>query len=140
MLSLMRDRRGFTLLELLVVLAVMGLLAAIALPRVVGYFGRAKGEVAKIEIETIRAGLDLFRIDMGRYPAAAEGVAALVKAPAGGSRWRGPYLKNGEPPRDPWGNPYVYEQRAGDPPFRLYSLGADGRPGGEGEAADIGLR
>jgi general secretion pathway protein G len=128
---------GFTLIELLVVLAILGLLAGLVAPRVLDYFGRAKSDTARLQIENISAALDLFRLDVGRYPTTQEGVPALVAA-AGIPGWRGPYLKGSSAPVDPWGRPFIYrfpgsEGRAYD----LFSLGADGAPGGEGENRDI---
>lgn len=134
----LRGRRGFTLLELLVVLAILGLLAGLVAPRVIDYFSRAKSETARLQIESMTTALDLFRLDVGRYPTQSEGIDALVGRPAGLVQWRGPYLKGASLPLDPWSRPYQYripgqQGRAYD----LFSLGADGAPGGEGENRDI---
>jgi general secretion pathway protein G len=120
---------GFTLVELLVVLAILGLLAAIATPQVIKYLGRAKVETAKIEIKNLSVGLDLFLLDVGRYPTEQEGLRALVEQPPGLAAWRGPYIKRAGVPVDPWGQPYVYTSpgRAGD--YDLYTAGEEGAPG-----------
>jgi general secretion pathway protein G len=129
---------GFTLVELLVVLAILGLLAAIATPQVIKYLGRAKAETAKIEIKNLSVGLDLFLLDVGRYPTEQEGLRALVEPPPGLVTWRGPYIKRAGVPVDPWGQPYIYRSpgRAGD--YDLYTAGEEGAttagtaPGGGG--------
>jgi len=129
---------GFTLVELLVVLAILGLLAAIATPQVIKYLGRAKVETAKIEINNLSVGLDLFLLDVGRYPTEQEGLRALVEQPPGLTTWRGPYVKRAGVPVDPWGQPYVYRSpgKAGD--YDLYTVGEEGAttagttPGGGG--------
>jgi general secretion pathway protein G len=132
-----RRQAGFTLIELLVVLAILGLLAGLVAPRVLDYFGRAKTDTARLQIENLGASLDLFRLDVGRYPTAQEGLAALAAAPAGLARWHGPYVKGGVP-ADPWGRPYHYRiPGAAGRPYDLFSLGADGAAGGEGEDQDL---
>jgi general secretion pathway protein G len=137
------DRRraseaGFTLIELLVVLAILGLLAGLVAPRVLDYFGRAKSDTARLQIENIAAALDLFRLDIGRYPSTQEGVQALVVSPGGLPGWHGPYLKGASAPVDPWGRPFVYRLPGGEGrAYDLISLGADGAPGGDGENRDI---
>jgi general secretion pathway protein G len=130
---------GFTLLELLVVLAILALLAGIATPRVIGYLSSAKSEAARIQIESLGQALDLYRLDAGGYPTQAQGLEALVAKPAETRRWNGPYLKGAKAPLDPWGRPYVYRAPgAGGRDYDLYSLGADGVEGGEDENADVG--
>lgn len=136
-----RGDSGFTLIELLVVLVILGLLVGIVVPRAIGYLSKAKSDVAKIQIENFATGLDLFRLDVGRYPNQEEGLQALLARPAGVATWRGPYLKATGIPLDPWERPYVYEipsKRGG--PYDLSSFGADGARGGEGENADITIK
>ncbi len=128
---------GFTLLELLVVLAVLALLAGLVAPRVMSYLGGARQDTARLQIDRLATVLDFYRLDVGSYPTTEQGLAALIEAPPGVEGWRGPYLDEREPPRDPWGNPFVYRAPGEERPFELLSLGADGRPGGEGEDADI---
>lgn len=130
--------RGFTLIELLVVLVVLGLLIGIVGPRAIGYLSGARSDTARIQLATFAAALDLYKLDMGKYPDAELGLAALVAAPAGAKRWRGPYLNKPELPLDPWDNAYVYlSPGPGGTPYQLLSYGADGREGGEGEDSDI---
>ncbi|HWE75139.1 MAG TPA: type II secretion system major pseudopilin GspG [Stellaceae bacterium] len=122
-----RAERGFTLIELLVVLAILGMLAAIAVPQVLKYLGRAKTDVVKVQEQALGTSLDLFLLDVGRYPTDQEGLQALVAAPAGLGQWHGPYVTKANSLIDPWGHPYVYRQptqQGGD--YVLYSLGADG--------------
>lgn len=130
-----KRRRGFTLVELLVVLAILALLAGIVGPKVLGQLGGAKAKTAGVQIADLEKTLELFKLDVGRYPTADEGLEALVKKPASATAWSGPYLKGGVP-LDPWSHPYVYKPGAGST-FEILSLGADGAPGGEGENADI---
>lgn len=128
---------GFTLVELLVVLVILSLLAALVGPRVVGYMGQSKIKAAKIQITGFETALDLFRLDVGRYPLQSEGLGALRAAPAAAPGWAGPYLDK-DIAADPWGTPYVYATQGNGAGFLLRSLGADGREGGEGENVDIG--
>ena len=127
--------RGFTLVELLVVLAILALLAGIVGPKVLGQLGGAKSKTAAVQIADLEKTLELFKLDVGRYPTAEEGLDALVKKPANAASWSGPYLKGGVP-LDPWSHPYVYKPGPGGT-VEIMSLGADGTPGGEGENADI---
>lgn len=133
----MRRSRGFTLIELLVVLVILGLLAALAGPRVIGYLGGAKSDTAQLQIEEFGAALDLYHLEVGRYPNSQEGLQALVQAPGGADKWNGPYLKKKEVPKDPWGNDYRYVSPGQHGPYDLSSLGADNREGGEGENKDL---
>lgn len=128
---------GFTLLELLIVLAILGLLAAIAAPRVMGYLERSKSQAAQLEVNNLAAALDLYRLDVGSYPGAADGLAALVRKPAHAKRWHGPYLNRTDSIIDPWGRPYIYSPSAGGLPPTILSLGADGKAGGVEEDEDI---
>ena len=131
-----RHSQGFTLIELLVVLVILTLLAGLVGPRVLDQLGGAKSKTAKIQINEIEQSLDLFKLDVGRYPSDAEGLRALVERPATAQGWTAPYLKKGLP-NDPWGAAYLYKNpgRNGGPD--VFSLGADGKPGGDGENADV---
>ena len=131
------NRRGFTLIELLVVLVILGLLAGLVGPQVLRYTGSAKSETAKLQIEELGAGLDLFHLEVGRYPTTAEGLQALVEQPSGISAWNGPYLKKKQVPNDPWGNPYHYRSPGENNVYDLYSYGSDNMEGGEGNDADV---
>jgi general secretion pathway protein G len=133
-----RGEAGFTLLELLVVLAIMGLLAAIVAPQVLRYLGTSRTQVAKVQIENISAALDHFQLDVGRYPTPQEGLDALVKAPPTAANWNGPYLKQASALQDPWGQKYVYTIPGKHGEVDVYSLGADHAEGGSGEAKDVG--
>lgn len=138
---LVKNRRrsgGFTLLELLVVVVIIGLLASYVGPRYFAQIGKSEGATARAQIDGLRKALDTYRLDLGRYPTAEEGLAALTKRPAeGGDRWAGPYLSK-PAPLDPWGHPYQYTVPGANGDYALLSLGKDGRPGGTGENADIG--
>jgi general secretion pathway protein G len=127
---------GFTLVELLVVLAILTLLAGLVGPRVLGQLGGAKAKTAGVQIADLEKALELYKLDVGRFPSTEEGLDALSRKPATvASGWAGPYLKGGVP-LDPWGKPYRY-QRAANGAIEIVSLGADGAPGGEGENADL---
>ena len=130
--------RGFTLLELLVVMVIIGLLAGFVAPRYFAQVGKSQVKVAKAQIDALDKALDQFRLDMGRYPTSEEGLNALQTPPGGAetTTWGGPYLKKGVP-NDPWGRPYLYVAPGEHAEFDLSSLGKDGRPGGTGEDADI---
>ena len=127
---------GFTLLELLVVMVIIGLLAGIVAPQYFAQLGKSNSKVAKAQIESFSQALDQYRLDVGRYPTTEQGLAALRTAPAGVPKWQGPYLKR-EIPVDPWSNAYQYQAPGQHGEFDLQSFGADGQPGGEGEAADV---
>ena len=129
---------GFTLLELLVVIVIIGLLAGYVAPRYFSQVGRSEVQVAKAQIESIEKALDQYRLDMRRYPNAEEGLQALIAKPAEAQAWSGPYLKKAVP-LDPWGRAYVYRTPGQKGEFELISYGRDGRPGGTGEDADIGV-
>jgi general secretion pathway protein G len=129
------NQRGFTLIELLVVIIVLGLLVGLVGPRLFGRVGQSKQAAAKAQIELLGAGLDQYRLDVGAYPNTSQGVDALQKNP-GVQNWNGPYLKKAVP-KDPWGNPYKYRNPGQHGDYDLWSEGADGSPGGEGENTDI---
>ncbi len=131
-----KSMRGFSLIELLVVLAILGLLAGLVGPQVMNALGGAKSKTAKLQIEDLGAALDLFHLEVGRYPNTSEGLKALVERPSGASNWNGPYLKKAKTLKDPWGNEYHYQSPGEHGPYDLYSLGSDNSHGGEGEAQD----
>ena len=128
--------RGFTLLELLVVMVIIGLLVGYVGPRYFAQVGKSEVKAARMQLDGFEKALEQYRLDTGHYPSSELGLEALVVRPASEARWQGPYLKK-QVPVDPWGNPYIY--RLGGPrgEFEILSLGKDGRPGGDGEAADI---
>jgi general secretion pathway protein G len=123
-----RRDRGFTLVEILIVLAILGLLVGIAVPQLFKYFSRAKEDAAQIQIETIASGLDLFLIDVGRYPTEEEGLKGLTEAPPAADHWAGPYVRQARILTDPWGRPYVYRSpgRERGAAYDLYTLGPNG--------------
>lgn len=130
--------RGLTLLEMLAVLAIIGLVAALAAPQIIGYLDRSRVDTAEIQIKSLETVLDLYRLDVGAYPPAAAGLSALVAQPAGVDGWRGPYLQRDDALTDPWGNPYGYAVSEDGQTAQVFSLGADGAEGGDGNAADLG--
>lgn len=132
-----RAERGFTLVEILVVITIIGLIMALVGPRVINYLGEAKVKAAKIQIESFSSALDLYYLDAGRYPSSAEGLAALAQRPGGATTWNGPYLKGGVVPNDPWGHSYVYRAPGEHGAYDIVSYGSDGQEGGTGTAADI---
>ncbi|ACL56784.1 general secretion pathway protein G [Methylobacterium nodulans ORS 2060] len=128
-----RDARGgFTLVELLVVLVILGLVMGLAGPRVLGYLSSSRERTAKLQIESFASALDLFFLDNGRYPSTSEGLQALVQRPAAADSWGGPYLKQGTVPADPWGHPYEYRAPGKSGPYAIISLGPDGQRGSGG--------
>lgn len=129
-------RSGFTLIELMVVMIILGLLAAIVVPKFIGKVGPAKLKAAQSQIELLGTALDTFHLDAGRYPTSSEGLQALITNP-GAEGWNGTYLKKQEIPLDPWGNPYHYEAPGRHGDYDLYSYGADNAEGGDAENQDI---
>jgi general secretion pathway protein G len=127
---------GFTLLELLVVLVVLGLLAGIVAPKYFSQLGRSQTKVARAQIEGLSKALDLYRLEVGHYPSSEQGLQALVAAPPEEARWTGPYLQKAVP-QDPWGRNYVYRYPGENSEYDLLSMGKDGQPGGEGEDAEV---
>jgi len=132
-----RSQGGFTLVELLVVLVILGLIAAIATPQVIKYLGRANSDAARIQVERLVGILDLYRLELGDYPSEDSGLEALVERPPGVERWNGPYIKKAGSLKDPWGKPYIYRYPGEHGDYDLYSLGKDGQEGGEGENKDL---
>jgi general secretion pathway protein G len=130
--------RGFTLLELLVVLVILGLLAAYVGPKYFSQLSRSETTVANSQIQALQRALDSFRIDNGRYPTTEEGLPALTQRPSGLDKWNGPYLQK-VAPRDPWGRPYTYRSPGPASDYEVTSLGKDGQPGGSGESADLAV-
>ena len=128
--------KGFTLLELLVVMAIIGLLAGYVGPRYFAQIGKSEVKVAKAQLDSLDKALEQYRLDTGHFPTQEQGLVAIMKKPANEPRWDGPYLKK-ELPMDPWGRPFVYKIPGERGDFDLVSLGKDGAPGGTGEAADL---
>ena len=128
--------KGFTLLELLVVMVIIGLLAGYVGPRYFSQVGKSQVKTARAQIDALEKSLDQYRLDTGHYPSIEQGLAALVTRPVNEPKWDGPYLKKSVP-LDPWGAPYVYKIPGDHGEFDLLSLGKDGQPGGSGEAADV---
>lgn len=131
-----RSLRGFTLLELLVVIVIIGLLASLVAPKYFNQIGKSNAKIAKAQIDALEKALDQYRLDVGAYPATENGLAALTTKPQGLDRWQGPYLKK-PAPADPWGRAYQYKSPGDHGDYDLLSLGSDGQPGGAGEAADV---
>lgn len=132
-----RSQDGFTLIELLVVLVILGLIVAFAAPQVIKYVGGAKSDAAKIQIERLSSVLDLYRLEVGRYPTQEEGLEALVERPSDADAWNGPYVKKADALTDPWRRPYIYQMPGEHGDYDMSSLGADGQEGGEGEDKDV---
>ena len=133
-----RGDEGFTLLELLVVLAIMGLLAAIVAPQVLKYLGSSRSQTANVQIQNITSALELYKLDVGRYPTQEEGLQALVTAPSTASGWNGPYLQKKTALTDPWGQAYLWRIPGQHGEMDVYTLGSDKAEGGTGEARDVG--
>ena len=128
---------GFTLMELLVVLAILGLLMSLVGPQVLNQLGGAKTKTARIQIRDLEQALEMYKLDVGRYPNTAQGLKALVAKPGGAAGWNGPYLK-GEVPPDPWGSAYHYKYPGDRGELDIYTYGQNGAAGGDGEDADVG--
>ena len=126
---------GFTLIELMIVMAILGLMAYMVAPRLMGVMGKAKPKIAQTDIKNLETALDLFYLDVGRYPTDEEGLKVLFQRPEDMANWGGPYIK--KTPKDPWGREYVYKFPGERGPYDISSLGADGQPGGDGENTDI---
>jgi general secretion pathway protein G len=131
-----RSNRGFTLLELLVVIVIIGLLASLVAPKYFNQIGKSNVKIAKAQIDALEKALDQYRLDVGAYPSTEAGLTALTAKPQTLDRWQGPYLKK-PAPADPWGRAYQYKSPGDHGDYDLFSLGADGQPGGSGEAADV---
>ncbi len=134
--KLKRGERGFTLIEILVVMIIIGMLAALVGPRIMGRIAPAKQQAAKTQIGLFETALDTFRLDVGRYPTTEEGLKALREKPSSAENWQGPYLPK-EIPVDPWGKPYVYKCPGDNGDFDILSYGLDGTEGGEGDNQDV---
>ena len=131
------NERGFTLVEILVVITIIGLIMALVGPRVLNYLAESRVKAARIQIQSFSSALDLFYLDAGRYPSSAEGLTALVRPVPGVAAWNGPYLKGGNVPNDPWGHPYIYKFGGEHSAYEIMSLGSEGKEGGTGTAAVI---
>jgi general secretion pathway protein G len=128
---------GFTLVEILVVITIIGMIMALVGPRVLNYLSESRVKAARIQIQSFSSALDLFYLDAGRFPSSSEGLAALARPVSGVAAWNGPYIKGGSVPNDPWGNAYVYKQPGEQAAYEIRSLGSDGQEGGAGTAADL---
>ena len=134
--NILSKQEGFTLVELIVVVIIIGLLSGLVLPQFIKQSEKATAKAAKAQIELLGTALDTFRLDVSRYPTTQEGLQALAQKPGGVDRWDGPYLKK-DVPNDPWGKPYIYKSPGDHGPYDILSYGADGVPGGEGNDRDV---
>jgi general secretion pathway protein G len=134
--NMLKNEKGFTLVELIVVVIIIGLLAGLVLPQFIKQEEKATAKAARAQIELLGTALDTFRLDIGRYPTTQEGLQALTQKPGGAERWDGPYLKK-DVPNDPWGKPYIYKSPGDHGPYDIVSYGADGVPGGEATNRDV---
>lgn len=132
-----RANRGFSIIELLVVLVILGLLGGIVGPKVLNKLGKARSDTAFLQVEDFAAALDVYMLEVGKYPTSEQGLEALISAPADVANWNGPYLRKSTVPKDPWGNDYHYKSPGDNGDFDLYSYGADNAPGGEKDNRDI---
>jgi general secretion pathway protein G len=135
----LESQAGFTLVEMLVVIAIIGLIMGLIGPRVLNYLSESKVKAARIQLQSFVTALDLYYLDAGRYPSSSEGLSALVKQTPGVAAWNGPYLKGGNVPNDPWNHAYIYRSPGEHGPYDIVSYGSDGQEGGSGVAADISL-
>ena len=132
--------RGFTLLELVIVLIILGTIMAFLAPRIFGNVEKANQQLAKAKMEQLAGQLEIMRLEVGRYPNSQEGLRAQLERPSGMEKWTGPYVKDASAIKDPWGNDFKYTSPAANKPFEIVSLGADGRDGGDGANQDIALQ
>ena len=130
--------RGFTLLELMVVLLILAMLVSIAAPQVIKHLRKAKTETAKVQVQALAAAVDSFHLDNGRYPTNAEGLKVLIDRPGAAPAWDGPYIQRRDSLMDPWSTPYLYKTPGHAGEFDVYTLGSDHREGGDGDARDVG--
>lgn len=131
------DEAGYTLTEMLVVIGIIGLIAAVLTPALIGQLGRARAKAAQLQLETVSAEVEMFQADVGRYPTPAEGLAALITEPAGADGWTGPYMRDVKALKDPWSRPLLYSVGADGQGYAVISLGADGNEGGKGVNRDL---
>lgn len=131
------NEAGYTLTEMLVVIGIIGLIAAVLTPALIGQLGRARAKAAQLQLETVSAEVEMFQADVGRYPTVAEGLSALVTEPAGADGWTGPYMRDAKALKDPWSRPLVYSVGADGQGYVIVSLGADGKEGGNGVNRDL---
>ncbi|MEN8142266.1 MAG: type II secretion system major pseudopilin GspG [Thermodesulfobacteriota bacterium] len=134
--KMLRDNRGFTIMEIMIVIIIIGLMATFAAPQFIKQLGKAERNTAKAQVEMLMTALDAYRLDVGSYPSQQEGLEALVANP-GSDGWLGPYLKKTKIPDDPWGHPYLYQSPGQQGEVDISSLGADNKEGGDGKDADI---
>lgn len=132
-----RRQRGFTLMELLVVLAILGLLVSLVGPQVLNQLGGAKTKTAKIQIKDLEQALEMYKLDVGRFPSTNESLDALIAKPGNATGWNGPYLKGGKVPQDPWNRKYHYKYPGEQAEIDIFSYGQNGSPGGDGEGSDV---
>jgi general secretion pathway protein G len=128
---------GYTLTEMLVVIGIIGLIAAVLTPGLIGQLGRARAKTAQLQLDTVAAGVEMYHSDVGHYPTTEEGLTALIKEPAGAEGWTGPYVRDRKILNDPWGHVVLYQVEADGHAFLVKSLGADGKPGGTGVDRDL---